>query len=288
METTTAGQSEIQNNIANPNTGFNLAISGARAESLLFQAMSMVAKMEADPRVNIQEDWKLVTLLIGGNDLCQYCTEGEAGDPDEYVGGIRSVLDYLQDKLPRTLVNLVQIFDVTVIEDAASHNPYGPVCISFYNESCPCGPYGYVSKSDSAVVDATSALAREYQDGLADLVESGRYNDGDNFTVVLQPFFTDGSLPIDSNGLVDISTLAVDCFHFSPKGNRISAINLWNNMFQEVGEKTEFFDNDAVIICPTDDDPYIKTSFETSPAMRLVVSLLPLLIGMGLALTVVM
>ncbi len=25
--------------------------------------------------INVEEDWKLITLWIGGNDLCNYCKE---------------------------------------------------------------------------------------------------------------------------------------------------------------------------------------------------------------------
>ena len=28
-----------------------------------------------DDGVNVDEDWKLITIWIGGNDLCEYCNE---------------------------------------------------------------------------------------------------------------------------------------------------------------------------------------------------------------------
>ena len=37
------------------------------------QARDLVAKMKASRDVDMDHDWKLVTILIGGNDLCQYC-----------------------------------------------------------------------------------------------------------------------------------------------------------------------------------------------------------------------
>lgn len=30
-------------------------------------------------RVNFHEDWKIITVLIGGNDLCDYCTDSVTG-----------------------------------------------------------------------------------------------------------------------------------------------------------------------------------------------------------------
>lgn len=30
-------------------------------------------------RINFHEDWKVITVLIGGNDLCDYCTDSVMG-----------------------------------------------------------------------------------------------------------------------------------------------------------------------------------------------------------------
>ena len=37
------------------------------------QAMELVDKMRADPEVDFHNDWKIVTLFVGGNDLCGSC-----------------------------------------------------------------------------------------------------------------------------------------------------------------------------------------------------------------------
>ena len=37
------------------------------------QARDLVAKMKASSDVDMTYDWKMVTLFIGGNDLCDYC-----------------------------------------------------------------------------------------------------------------------------------------------------------------------------------------------------------------------
>ncbi len=39
------------------------------------QAEDLVSKLNADQLVDMQNDWKLITLFIGGNDLCQYCDD---------------------------------------------------------------------------------------------------------------------------------------------------------------------------------------------------------------------
>ena len=39
------------------------------------QAQNLVNKMQNDPNVDYANDWKVVTLFIGGNDLCDYCND---------------------------------------------------------------------------------------------------------------------------------------------------------------------------------------------------------------------
>lgn len=42
---------------------------------MVSQARMLIAKLKADPRVNYTHDWKMVTLFIGGNDLCESCID---------------------------------------------------------------------------------------------------------------------------------------------------------------------------------------------------------------------
>lgn len=37
------------------------------------QAKKLVEKIKADPSIDVDNDWKLITLWIGGNDLCAVC-----------------------------------------------------------------------------------------------------------------------------------------------------------------------------------------------------------------------
>ena len=39
------------------------------------QSLDMIRKMQEDIDVDVEQDWKLITLFIGGNDLCGYCRD---------------------------------------------------------------------------------------------------------------------------------------------------------------------------------------------------------------------
>ncbi|GCB84443.1 hypothetical protein scyTo_0025132, partial [Scyliorhinus torazame] len=62
------------------------------------------------------------------------------------------------------------------------------------------------------------------------LIESGKYDTQENFTVVLQPFFRRMEIPILENGRPDISFFAPDCFHLSRKFHVQMSKAFWNNM----------------------------------------------------------
>ena len=49
------------------------------------QARKLVDKMKNDPNVDFENDWKMVTIFIGGNDLCRYCKYPERYSPENYV-----------------------------------------------------------------------------------------------------------------------------------------------------------------------------------------------------------
>ena len=57
----------------------------------------------------------------------------------------------------------------------------------------------------------------KYHQYLIDLVNTGRYDTHDDFTVVIQPFMAHTKLPKKDNGKLDFSYFAPDCFHFSGK-----------------------------------------------------------------------
>jgi hypothetical protein len=48
------------------------------------QARTLVSKITADAKIDVANDWKHVTLWIGGNDLCRACDGAAAHEPETY------------------------------------------------------------------------------------------------------------------------------------------------------------------------------------------------------------
>lgn len=229
---------------------FNLAVSGAIAEDMPGQVRNLVKRMKEDSAVDYQTDWKVVTLWIGGNDLCAVCKGNERHEPTKYVGYIEEALDYLQAEMPRTFVNLVYMLEVTQLYALDSLS-----CQLFHGVECPCG-----TSNDASKREQTKAAALEYQKLTAQLATQAKWQSKEDFTVVGQPFFVDTKIPTTSSGKPDASYFAPDCFHFAEKAHEAAAIALWNNMLQPVGAKNVSWQIGEIPQCPTDSKPYLSTS----------------------------
>ena len=39
------------------------------------QAELLVKRMKSNPNTDFDNDWKIITLFVGGNDLCDFCED---------------------------------------------------------------------------------------------------------------------------------------------------------------------------------------------------------------------
>ncbi|XP_006880749.1 PREDICTED: phospholipase B1, membrane-associated [Elephantulus edwardii] len=236
---------------------FNQAVAGDKAEDLPIRARRLVDLMKNDTRINFQEDWKIITLFIGGNDLCDFCNDQVRYSPQNFSDNIRKALDILHAEVPRTFVNLVLVLEIVNLRELyLEKKVYCPRLI--LRSLCPC-----VLKFDdnSTELAALIEVNKKYQEKTYQLVESGRYDTKDDFTVVIQPFFEKVDMPKNSAGLPDNTFFAPDCFHFSSKAHARAASALWNNMLQPVDKKTaqHNFENKINISCPDQVWPFLST-----------------------------
>ncbi|KAJ7340976.1 hypothetical protein JRQ81_004263 [Phrynocephalus forsythii] len=237
-------------------SGFNVAKEGAVSRNLPAQARELIERMKSKPDINYKEDWKLVTILIGGNDLCQYCLDKETYSVENYVKHLQDTLDILYEELPRAFVNMVEIMELTElrrIEREASG------CVHSGASLCPCILNPQENSPELQEMERTN---RDFQDRTAMLIHSGRYNLREDFAVVVQPFFRNTIMPLDNDGKPDLSFFASDCFHFSERGQAEMAKALWNNMLEPVGSKqsyNNFTYERSKLKCPTSEHPFIFT-----------------------------
>jgi len=238
----------------------NVAVSGAVSYNLTEQAKYLIKQMRLQTKYDFFNDWKVLTVFIGGNDLCASCKDGKVERylPENFIREVRSALDVLHKQVPKMFVNLVTPPDVPLLQLMNDTR-----CNAWHYVMCKCGTvYGPAAR------ELAHQRWLDYNKLEKDLIDSGRYDTRDDFTVVLQPFFTQTTIPETSTGLVDQSYFAPDCFHFSGKAHAASALALWNSMIEPVGDKKTRWAPGESFECPSKDMPYLYTSKNSKKAKK--------------------
>ncbi|ELU02977.1 hypothetical protein CAPTEDRAFT_121773, partial [Capitella teleta] len=202
-------------------SAFNLAEAGARNVHLPQQTEDLIARMKNDTTIDYQNDWKVVTILLGGNDLCGYCKNEESNSPENYVKNFQIALDTMMEEMPRTFVNVKVMLDTTPLYNMTDDSGW---CDFMHEQFCSC-----LMTEDGRSEMRNVQLGYYY--GMRDLIDSGRYDVSDSFTVVLQPHLRDQKPFIDpTTGRYDLSYVSPDCFHPSRVAHEGFAFMIWNMM----------------------------------------------------------
>uniref|UniRef100_A0A8C4DXS8 Phospholipase B1, membrane-associated n=1 Tax=Dicentrarchus labrax TaxID=13489 RepID=A0A8C4DXS8_DICLA len=257
------GFSEGIGNEDNPKAFLNQAVAGAKSGDMVRQVRVLVDKMKTDPRIDFHNDWKVITMFIGGNDICDFCTDSIFFSPTNVVGRIRQALDILHSEVPRAIVNLVELLNIVPLRDLHIDKTLVIVLCLCFSLVCPCI---LKPKEGSNELQRVNDFNRACQHAMRELIDSGRYDTHDNFTVVLQPFFREIYLPLLEDGRPDRSFFSPDCFHLSQKAHTLMARALWNNMLEPVGNKTFTQDFTAGIDlkCPSESNPFFRTAVNSN------------------------
>lgn len=223
----------------------NAGVSMARVEELLPQVDYLVNELNTTYKgeVNFNEDWKLLTLFIGANNICPACKNSSKSTPEHFEKHLRATLEMIHAKIPRVFVNLITIFNISGVWDAGQKSEYCKMLWTGVTE-CSCLTTG--KASDREAMDVTSVKFNQVSQKLAK-----EFSDiSETFTVVVQPGLT--GIPIGKFGVDFLSHL--DCFHPALSANEAFTYLVWNNMMTPVGKKETSPDPDNIkIICPTED-----------------------------------
>lgn len=242
-------------------SGFNMAVSGAKIEEIPDQIRTLIDAMKSDTTLDFDKDWKLVTLFIGGNDLCQYCNDRDSLSPQKYGHHMMTSLDLLYNEVPRVIVNILKIMEIEGLRQIKRDNV---VCNLLQSYLCSCF---LLPKDNSLELSEMKRINRDMQVETENVVHSGRYDGREDFAAVVQPFFQNTVIPLSAESKPDDTFFSEDCFHFSERGHASLAVALWNSMLEPVGGKQTYnnFTDARHIKCPTEEHPYIFTNVNSFP-----------------------
>jgi phospholipase B1 len=224
------------------------AQSGAMVTDLVSHELNYLIKsVKANPKINFDEDWKVLTLLIGANDLCASCTflEKKYLDPDEFEKHLSAVLEGIRTNIPRVFVNVVEMFNLSQVYDLSLKTPR---CADIHRDlfiECDC-IFGPEATKNRILVDT---YVQEYNARSRGLAAYYQALGDPQFTVVAQPFASNTALKDQPPEI--LSTL--DCFHPSLIAHEALATALWNNMLTPAAQKKTVMNITDTPICPTAD-----------------------------------
>ncbi|CAI5441626.1 unnamed protein product [Caenorhabditis angaria] len=238
----------------------NMGVPGAESKDIVVQARRLVNLMHSHSEINVKEDWKLVNIFIGANDICVYCEDPYSNSTaphgkTTFENNIIEAVKILHDGLPRTIVSLTGMFNMRMLRKI-DHDRY--FCEGLHIFECDC------ESNKKYTDDDIQSVCFDYMNAEKNIQDSGMFDDKEDFTFVVQPFFngiTDP--PYIAPGDVDMTFFAPDCFHFSAFGHANIGMHLWNTIVQPVGFKqtsVNLSDHTVALSCPQTNCPYFPTT----------------------------
>ncbi|XP_022166429.1 phospholipase B1, membrane-associated-like isoform X2 [Myzus persicae] len=233
---------------------FNVAEVGALSRDLPFMTRELVKRIKMDKRVNITEDWKLVTMMMSSNTFClELCYEDYTTYAEKHRQEVLEALLYIKKHLPRTIVNFILSPNLEILL-SFTNLPW--ICFFTHILECPCL---YSTQHQDKLSDYIKVM-KQFQEVEKEIMENEELKNKEDFAVVLQTFPEHLKFPLNRFNTTDTTYLASDCFHFSQKGYARAANALWNNMMEPVGRKsTDWSKEFDRFICPSTESPYIST-----------------------------
>ncbi|KAL1919257.1 uncharacterized protein VTP21DRAFT_1949 [Calcarisporiella thermophila] len=222
--------------------GLNDAVSGSIAGSLKYQVDRLVEQMQTEFR-DVKRKWKLITILIGANDVCEACVGDKIpnplSQPDVFEKELRQTLNKLRKEVGYAFVNIVGLFNVSNVYLAAQNDSYCKFLFEWAHlNPCRCASDNVDHRNYA------DELTREYNRRMR-LVAS-EFSNATDFAVVVQP----GLMDIDPTKYGQAFLSGLDCFHPNHCAQKVMAVAIWNNMLSPVSEKRQVDAETLDIYCP--------------------------------------
>ncbi|KJE88650.1 hypothetical protein CAOG_000259 [Capsaspora owczarzaki ATCC 30864] len=228
-------------------THLNAAQSQAKIENVAKQVDYLIEQLNTTyaKTVNMTHDWKMLNLLIGANNLCGACFNRSYADPDYYEQTLDAIVGQIYQNIPRTVVNLIALFNISQVHTFAMTSEYCRVMWKdIVKTECMC-LQGDATDADRLAMDVRTVEFNRRINLVASRWQAKQLLE---FNVKVQPFAQNMRIP----SLSYLSEL--DCFHPHAYADAAFAIGLWNNIQTPDAEKESDL-NPATIgfQCPTKD-----------------------------------
>lgn len=161
-------------------------ISHNRVRNVWFDELDYLEQQLVEKNIDMANAWKVLTLFIGANDLCVACKMQKRFDSTEFGEYYRRVMTEIRDRFPRTLVNVVELFNVSAIYRATENEAFCNEVhrLVFIECDCAFGPES-VTKPYRDMMDQ---MAQSYNQQIRAVVKEFSVERNDSFAIALHSF----------------------------------------------------------------------------------------------------
>ncbi|KAI9308092.1 hypothetical protein BJ944DRAFT_260898 [Cunninghamella echinulata] len=203
----------------------NNAVSGAKVQELNQQVDRLLHHLKYHhPFQRTKNQWKLITLFIGANNICVLCTPPITrlpglADVDVFDQNIRNTLENLRSQAGKSIVNLVALFNISSVYEASRGNPYCEMVLDpNHMVICSC-----LQENEESRL-AADLVVHEYNKRLEKIAQEYFDLHDPHFSVNYQPGFQ--HFPVAKYKQRYLSK--IDCFHPNRCANQVMSLVLWN------------------------------------------------------------
>jgi len=221
--------------------GLNAAVSGAINTDMPGQAQWLVQQLKANSKINFNNDWKVLTVWIGSNNLCDVCDNLNNNNGANFQTNLNASIQYLYANVPRLFINFVANLEISAL-----HNINSGACSLLHMIACGC--VGTSNANSRALVASTGKDYQARATTIAKYFNALASSQGKkDFAIVVQPFLINTTI-------ADRAQLsAADCFHPSAASHATAAVALWNNALTPAAKKKIAWNPTDAPLCPTAD-----------------------------------
>jgi len=204
---------------------------------------------------DFQDRWKLLTILIGANDLCDGGNEACDGNADHssavasrFEANLRSALVALKGSMSRIVIQIVSLFNLSSVFQIRNSHWWCRTLHHVVNNECSCIDKSVdggktVSSQQLANLDNTTAR-------LNDVIERLTLE----FNLQRPDFAVVNVVAVKGQVIPSAPYLTnLDCFHPSAFAHTVFAKTLWNSLFDKKRIPGPITDA-TPLYCPSGDD----------------------------------
>nr|XP_031846513.1 phospholipase B1, membrane-associated-like [Nomia melanderi] len=241
---------------AHPVSQFNVAEAFAMSRDMPFMAQYLVDKIKKDPRVDMKNNWKMITFMIGINDFCTNVCNVSApwSIVDDHEKDLVKTLRILRDNLPRTFVSLILPPHLKALVDTQNGRNIMK-CYFSTVFSCPClFALKYLENRPLYY-----EIMKRWQKTEEDIAQYSEFHKED-FTVEVLSGIKDMIIPLADDRYSDLTFMSYDCYHLSQKSHALYGNVLWNNLLEPHDNKsTNWYAMSEKFLCHSPEKPYLVT-----------------------------